>query len=418
MTGCPPKAILRAFEQGELTDSAAPSIERHIAQCHGCRLAMDELRRADSRAREFRTVFREVALLEPGELPAVSAPGNDGVAASAANSIEHRVSSQTLSESWPIPDYERIILCGEGSYGSVWAVRDCVGVYRALKLIDVDRLKRAKAKCYEMNALQNYCRHVSRHPYLITVSHVGLVDHFLYYTMELADDLSGARPTAESLLRGYSPLTLESIIRARRLQSDVAVELVRRLLRGLSKLHDLNLIHRDIKPSNVVFVNRYPKLADIGVLTEAGSSLKSIGTPRYMPPDRALDRSADVYSMGRMLHEMLAGRDASTCPHLPESILTSGQKWNLRRVEQVIVRACSPEAKDRYPSAAAMLEELEAAAEPAFGSLFEELAAGMPAVQPPLRPQPVVQIVLALIDRLPWIAATIVLLYAIERVIR
>jgi len=425
MTGCPSKAILSAYEQGELTDTSVLAIEHHVTQCAECQAAVDERRKLDAQARQIRTVFREIAVLEPTPLvEEVVATEPDSVkskpvAPDAQAAEPHTISpaSRNGRDDWPIPDYERVVLCGEGSYGSVWAVRDRVGVFRALKIIDLDRLKRAKAKCYEMSALESYCRNVTRHPYLVTVFHVGLADRFLYYTMELADDRSGARPNFENP-SAYHPLTLDAVIRARRLHPDTAVELVRRLLHGLVTLHELNLIHHDIKPTNVIFVNRNPKLADIGVLTESDAVRKPIGTPRYMPPDRSSDRSADTYAMGRMLHEMLATRHATSFPRLPDECIASSAKWNMRRVEEVIVRACADEAKNRYASAGSMLEELEAAAEPVFSSLFDELVNVSSAAPPRTSPHPALQVLLALIHKIPWIAGLIALLYAIGRFTR
>jgi serine/threonine protein kinase len=137
---------------------------------------------------------------------------------------------------------------------------------------------------------------------------------------------------------------------------DIAVEIARRLLRGLAKLHESDLIHRDIKPSNIIFVNRYPKLADIGILTEQEGCGKPIGTPKYMPPDRATDKTADIYAIGTVLREMIEG--GKTGP--AGSVAYDSAKWDPDRVRSVIARACAGRAVDRYPTASAMLEDLEA----------------------------------------------------------
>jgi serine/threonine protein kinase len=287
-------------------------------------------------------------------------------------------------------------------------------VYRALKMIDIERMRKLRLSCKERDALEAYCRKVSRHPYLITVYHVGVVGPYLYYTMELADDLTTRGSAHDSFPGSYQPLTLDKIIRANRLPVDVAIELARRLLRGLAKLHELDLVHRDIKPSNIVFVNRNPKLADIGVLTAEGESGKPVGTPRYMPPDKAMDKTADTYAFGKVLNEMIAGRDAESFPRLPDECLWGSTRWDPERVSEVLVRACADDAEDRYASAAAMLEELEATARLPFDSLFSEL--DRPGQnESRANVHAAIQLGFAFVRMMPWILGFIAVMYAIWR---
>jgi serine/threonine protein kinase len=185
------------------------------------------------------------------------------------------------------------------------------------------------------------------------------------------------------------------------------VEIARRLLRGLSKLHDLDLLHRDVKPSNIVFVNRHPKLADIGILTADQGPAKIIGTPKYMPPDRVIDKTADVYAMGVVLREMIESVPAQSADEVAEPT-----HWDMERLDAVIARACAPRSADRFQSAAAMLEELEASR---FEGtlLFEELTA---AANPKVAKQHVaLQLAFAFIHRIPWIVGMIIVLYLISR---
>ena len=436
-----------SYESGELGDGEAEPVERHLQACPACREAFDRIRAENPEARRLRTVFQEAkggtTLMddgdvgttdvdgvrpltppEPGE-PEVPAQPPDRQAAPAAKpaagdaeGARGRHASGHFgalgSTEWPIPDYERVLLCGEGSYGSVWAVRDRVGVYRALKIIDMERMRQSGVSCRERSALEVYCRKVARHPYLITVYHVGVVGPYLYYTMELADDRMMQGSGRDTFPANYRPLTLDTIIRGRRLKVDVAIELARRLLRGLAKLHSLDLVHRDIKPSNIVFVNRHPKLADIGVLTPTADSGRVVGTPRYMPPDRIIDQTADIYAFGKVLHEMIAGRDAATFPALPDDCQWGSMRWDLQRVSDVIVRACSDEAADRYQSASAMLEDLEASTKLLFDSLFEELNAP-PKDTPPTAAEVALDLGYAFIRVIPWILAFLAVVYAIAR---
>lgn len=409
---CPPKTKLARYEHGLLDELEGTALDRHVAACEKCASILARLRDGDEDRRFMRT-----ALGESGLPPAAQAggssirlalqPTNPKPSANPAAGSRKSTTEPQDASSWIIPDYERIALCGEGSYGSVWAVRDRVGVYRALKLVDLDRLERAGITCYELSALETYCRRVSRHPYLITVYHVGIAGRWLYYTMELADDQEQGGAIREPFPSTYRPLTLATIIKGGRLKLDIVVEIARRLLRGLAKLHELDLLHRDVKPSNIIFVNRHPKLADIGILTVEQGPAKVVGTPKYMPPDRVIDKTADVYAMGVMLREMIESIPAQRADEVAEPT-----RWDTRRIDEVIGRACAPESENRYQSAAAMLEELEACR--FEGTIFEELTvAAKPVIA---KPQVAVQLAFAFIHRIPWIMGGIIVLYILSRI--
>lgn len=87
------------------------------------------------------------------------------------------------------------------------------------------------------------------------------------------------------------------------------------LLCGVAHLHHLKIMHRDLKPANVfLLADGTIKLGDLNVskLTEAGRAKTQIGTPLYMPPElwqsKPYDYTADIWSAGCILYEMLAGR--------------------------------------------------------------------------------------------------------------
>ena len=98
-----------------------------------------------------------------------------------------------------------------------------------------------------------------------------------------------------------------------------AVELFGQAARGVAQLHRRRLVHRDVKPANfLVRADGSVVLADLGLAAEAGQPGASmdegrvLGTPRYASPEQLQGApatpAADVYSLGVMLHEMLAGR--------------------------------------------------------------------------------------------------------------
>ena len=427
--------VLVAYERGELTENRAGPLETHLRECDRCRETLQRIRGTDDDAGRVRG-----ALIESTRSATVAgAPGwgddpVDGGRPSAGALSESWLSLTSgkadveggdderahpergdsdggSSSDWPVPDYERIALCGEGAYGTVWAVRDRVGVYRAVKMIDMRMMGRQQLACRESAALETYCRRVGRHPALIGVYHVGVVGRWLYYTMDLADDDKTKAPVTGDFPRDYRPLTLKTVIRRRRIHPDTAIEITRRLLRGLARLHELGLVHRDIKPGNIVFVRKAPKLADIGMITPGTGRIESIGTPRYMPPDRIMDRTGDTFAIGKVLHEMISGRDCDAFPLLLPEYMHESTKWDMAKVEELITRACAPAAEQRYQSASDILEDLEACAQRPFGSILDEIDAADAQLRRPLHKSPGdKQITVALIRTIPWIAGFITLL--------
>ena len=410
----PPRGTLAAYEGGGLTDDQAAAIEQHLSECETCREALERIRASDLDAKALREAFQDsIGELDSAVLADAESIGGDGRTAATGASLRRPLlfadssqgkslaSADSSATGWLIPDYERIQLCGEGAYGSVWAVRDRVGVYRALKIIDLRRTGGSDVNCRESIALETYCRKVRRHPYLIQVYHVGMVGNQLYYTMELADNDATKESVTGQFPDSYRPLTLATVMARRRISPDTAIEITRRLLRGLAKLHSLDLVHRDIKPANIIIVRHMPKLADIGMVTRGGDNSERVGTPRYMPPDRVMDKTADTYALGKVLHEMIEGLGAGTFPELPARCHCRSMRWDLAKVSEVIVRACAPDAAHRYSSAAEMLEDLEACAAFSFHSLFEE--ADSHAEKATSESSVNAQLLLAALRAIPWV---------------
>lgn len=149
------------------------------------------------------------------------------------------------------------------------------------------------------------------HPGIVTVHHYGVEEHgVMYLVMEY---LRGV--TLAELLRVEGPLPLSRVARV-----------VDQICDALYAAHRQGVIHRDLKPANVIVLDEGPapdtlKVLDFGLarsllpsaeftaLTQSG---KMFGTPAYMPPEVAMGRNCDargdVYSLGTMVYEMLAGR--------------------------------------------------------------------------------------------------------------
>jgi serine/threonine-protein kinase len=150
-----------------------------------------------------------------------------------------------------------------------------------------------------------------RHPHILPLYDSGEADGFLYYVMPLVE--------GESLR--------DRLRREKQLPLDDALRIAREVADALSYAHAHGVVHRDIKPENLLLESGHAVVADFGIaravsaaaddrLTETGLAL---GTPTYMSPEQAagsgeLDGRSDLYSLGCVLYEMLAGEPPFTGP--------------------------------------------------------------------------------------------------------
>ena len=152
------------------------------------------------------------------------------------------------------------------------------------------------------------------------------------------------------------------------------------LLMALSYAHKSGIIHRDVKPSNILLMaDGKVKVADFGIAriveeddAYTGEPGEIVGSARYMSPEQLKGEEAsprsDVYSVGVLLYHCLTGRppfsgDVKSLArqHIHDRP-TPPRRLNRRitpRMEAVILKALAKDPHDRYPSAAAMLDEIE-----------------------------------------------------------
>ena len=280
----------------------------------------------------------------------------------------------------PVPDHTLLHRIGSGAYGDVWLARTALGTLRAVKVVYRARFKDDRPYEREFNGILKYEPISRTHEGLVQVLHAGRDEArgCFYYVMELAD---AAEPRVESQselrverhappsapsqlstqtpLNFYSPRTLHSdLARQERLPPVEAAQFVLRLAGALGHLHAQGLVHRDIKPSNVIFVGGHPKLADIGLVTDVGSSQSFVGTEGFIPPEGPGTPQADLYGLGKLLYELATGRDRMDFPQLPPGVTRLPDGEALLELNEVMTRACAPEPKDRYASATEFQAEL------------------------------------------------------------
>jgi serine/threonine protein kinase/tetratricopeptide (TPR) repeat protein len=207
------------------------------------------------------------------------------------------------------------------------------------------------------------------HPNVCQLYEIGEEGGELFIAMELLE----GEALAERLRRG--PLSVAD-----------ALPIGLGVLAALSALHGRGIVHRDLKPSNVFLTPHGAKLLDFGLArpSDPGLSLGAssvaeltqtgmlVGTPRYMAPEQvtgdALDARCDLFALGAMLFEMLAGRPAfaghsavevlhATLHEQPPALSGSPA---VAAADRVIRRALAKRPADRPASADAMAEELRA----------------------------------------------------------
>lgn len=260
-----------------------------------------------------------------------------------------------------IGPYQLIREIGRGGMGVVYQARDPrLDRFVALKFLpahlraDSEARKRFLAEAQAASALD--------HPNICTIYDIGQSDdgrHFI-------------------AMAHYEGRTLDRKIEEGPLPVDEAVEVAAQILQGLGRAHEAGIIHRDIKPSNVMVTERGDvKILDFGIAKLEGSSTLTepgtrVGTIAYMSPeqaqDDAVDQRTDLWSLGVVLYEMLAGRRPFTgdkIAPLLNSIL-QGNPPPLRdarpevpeSIEAILSRALATRPEDRYANADAMLADL------------------------------------------------------------
>jgi len=209
-----------------------------------------------------------------------------------------------------------------------------------------------------------------QHPHIVPLLTAGDAGELLYYTMPF--------------VRGET--LRDRLVRDGRLQIAEAVRIAREVADALACAHRSGVVHRDIKPENVFLSGGHAVVGDFGIaraisasntrtnenagLTQVGTSL---GTPAYMSPEQAageseIDGRSDIYSLGCMLYEMLAGRQPFTGPSVAAVIAKRFMETPspLRTIdgviplalEQVVSCALAREPGDRYATAELLLEAL------------------------------------------------------------
>ncbi|TWU08290.1 protein kinase domain-containing protein [Stieleria varia] len=272
---------------------------------------------------------------------------------------------------------------GSGGMGTVYRGTDDAGQVVAVKVLRADVAQRADAS--ERFAKEARILARSTHASIARLHEVGDESGVRFIVTDFVDGLS-----LKQMLEIHAPLP-----------ERLSLQLVSLLLMGLDELHQLGIVHRDIKPANIMIASTlldrqcdadprdWPdvvigdvKLTDFGLAREIDQSESQdltrthalLGTPQYMAPEQCLhgdriDASADIYSMGATLYEMLSGHSplqsnsfieliekhrhekpaslSSVCPSISEP------------VSRLVTRTLEKNPLDRFADAAELLAEIQ-----------------------------------------------------------
>ncbi len=264
---------------------------------------------------------------------------------------------------------------GRGGMATVFLVQDL----RHDRPVALKVLHPALAAALGPERFQREIRLAARlqHPHILTVLDSGAAGRtgsgadVLWFTMPFVE--------GESLR--------DRLLRERQMPVEVALRIAREAADALDYAHRHGVIHRDIKPENILLSDGHALVADFGISKALGSGAEedprltetgmALGTPAYMSPEqaageRSLDARTDVYSLGSVLYEMLAGEAPYTGP-TAQAIMArrlTEPVPSLRRlrpnlpeaVDRAVQRALAPVPADRFSSAAQLAQALQGTA--------------------------------------------------------
>ncbi len=272
-----------------------------------------------------------------------------------------------------VPGYQILNKLGGGVFGDVYKARKTsIGKFYAVKFLKVLDEQTRDDVLRELKSVDAFAQ--VDHPHLVSIEDKGEVKGIPYIVMSYAGD----ETLRTRLSQGPLPVP-------------TAYQLFGQILQGVSALHERSIIHFDLKPANVFLKGEVARVGDYGLsklVTQTARTLSmGRGTPAYMAPEmlqRKGDARSDVYSLGAMLFEMLAGR----APFEGES------EWEVLKkhetapvvfpvaipdaVRPLITQALAKEPERRFRDAAAMMRAFEAS--------IGQSNSGSVAIPPPILP--------------------------------
>jgi tRNA A-37 threonylcarbamoyl transferase component Bud32/TolB-like protein len=229
-----------------------------------------------------------------------------------------------------------------------------------------------------------------QHPHIVPVLRAGLRDGLLFYAMPYVDGES-----LKARLQRETMLPISDVMRA-----------VRDVADALAYAHKHGVVHRDIKPGNVLFSSGHALVTDFGIAKAVTASAENtevtgvgvaIGTPAYMAPEQAaadpsIDHRVDIYALGAMAYEALAGRPpfagnttqrvlAAHVTREPEPI-TQCRRTIPAEFGELVMRCLAKEPEDRWQTAEELRAQLDS--EVTLSGTAPVVVAGHPVLERPV----------------------------------
>jgi serine/threonine protein kinase len=266
----------------------------------------------------------------------------------------------------PIPGYRLLEPLGRGGYGEVWKCIAPGGLTKAIKFVAAsDSISDVGcAATQELQALQHI--KAIRHPFILSIERVEVIDGELVIVMELADR------SLQDLLNDYRRIGQPGIPRN---------ELIGYLRDAAEALDLLNLEHGlqhlDVKPRNLFLVGRHVKVADFGLVNSLaeihGSSAQAVqlgATPLYSSPESFLGRItlfSDQYSLAVSYCEMLTGSPPFSGKNFRQLALQhTGMEPDLSKLpphdRPIVAKSLDKDPANRFRSCLDFVRSLEAGA--------------------------------------------------------
>ena len=305
-----------------------------------------------------------------GEMPIVGQGGNG---AESPASVQPTPEAEQMNELRLDQRYKFVRLIGRGSMGTVFlAKHEGLGSAVAIKVMHAKYAKDSSLRQRFLN--EAHVGSVVKSDHIVKVSDCDILsDDRPYFVMEYVT----------------GPTLAESLRQPELLSVTKALRIARGVTNALKHTHERGIVHRDLKPENILLMDRpddhdFVKVLDFGIakLEQSSAGLHEVGlvlgTPQYLSPEQAfgreVDHRADVYSLGVMLYEMLAG-ETPFHGDTAEALVTQHRHSlpiplrNLRGMEtrvslklEHIVQTCLEKAPEaRYQSMAKLAEALKEA---------------------------------------------------------
>ncbi|MEU9457498.1 MULTISPECIES: protein kinase domain-containing protein [unclassified Streptomyces] len=267
--------------------------------------------------------------------------------------------------------YQLRDLLGEGGMASVYLAYDTA----------LDRQVAIKTLHTELGREQSFRERFRREAQAVAkLQHTNIVSVF-----DTGEDELGGALMPYIVMEYVEGQPLGSVLQADiqnhgAMPADRALKVTSDVLAALDTSHEMGLVHRDIKPGNVMMTKRgVVKVMDFGIARAMQSGVTSmtqtgmvVGTPQYLSPEQALGRGvdarSDLYSVGIMLFQLLTGRipfDADSplaiaYAHVQEEPVAPStiNRSITPAMDALVARALKKNPNERFPSAAAMQDEI------------------------------------------------------------